>query len=121
MINCCINNLIIASLLLALIVYLIFHNIGFKNFFKKNKQANKLKYGFYESGYKTKCSTAVEVTLSNFLVLSITIIYDVECIFFIILVLNINNFIIIDFFLAFFYIFLFFIGFFFDFKNKSIN
>ena len=77
-------------------------------------QNSKLKYSFYESGYKARNISAIEFPIQNYMILVLTILYDAEVFFFFIFLLNIGDAILIDFFLIFFYLILFIFGFFCD-------
>ena len=100
--------------MVSFLIYFLFHNIAFKNFFKKFKQYKRQKFGFYECGFRPKHEVSLELTLYSYIVCSLVILYEIEGLFLILFLLNFNILCFFDVLFICIYIFLFILGFFID-------
>ena len=84
-------TLLCASGFLALIIFLVFHNIAFRNITKKFKHYKRARFGFYECGLRARPQLSVSFTLHSYLICMLTVIYDVEGLFFIMVLLCLGS------------------------------
>ena len=103
-------NIIIGCGLAVTLVVLVFNNIAYKNIFKNKYQQNRMKYGFYECGFKSRKHLMLEFPINAYLMCILTIIYNAECIFIILAILNIQLFSLTCLALLIYYMGLFFLG-----------
>lgn len=73
--------IIAAALFLGVMLYLVFHNVAYKNLYKRFKQFKRQRYGFYECGFRPKHELSVELNLFVYVLLALVILYDVEGVF----------------------------------------
>lgn len=106
--------MIISCLILAALVYFLFHNIAFKNIFKRFKQHSRQKYGFYECGFRPKTESTPQLPMHTYLILSLAILYDVEGFFLLVFLINYTTIGVLDLIFILFYVFLIFWSFFFE-------
>ena len=106
--------IIFSASIIACTLYLIFHNIAFKNFFKKFKQVTRQRYGFYECGFKARIEKSTLVQLNIVVIVSMALLYDVESLIFIFLMINLTTASCLDIVLILMYIALLFCGVLFD-------
>lgn len=83
------------------------------------KGSTRHKYGFYECGFRPKNEYSLKFNLHSFVICSMAILYDVESLYLILFMLNINLFSLVDFGLLFFYLSTFLIGFVLEFISGS--
>lgn len=101
-------------LFLTMLIYLLFHRIAFKNVFKSLKSANRQKYGFYECGFRPRHEYTATFEINTYTIIAIAILYDIECIYLIILLSGVQYLCILDIVIALVYISTFIIGFYFE-------
>ncbi len=117
-----VSGLLVISLAvagLAMLVYLIFHNIAYKNIFKRFKQYKRQRYGFYECGFRPKHEVSIEISLHSYIICALVILYDVEGLFLLIFLLNVEYMCLLDLLIILFYVILLFVGFYFDLISGS--
>ena len=103
-------SIVIGCSLVVLVVILLFNNIAYKNVFKNKYQHNRMKYGFYECGFKSRKHLMLEFPMNAYLMCILTIIYNAECMFIILIVLNLQLFSLASLGLLLYYLGLFFLG-----------
>lgn len=81
---------IVLCTVISLLVYIAFHNIAFKNLYKRFKQYGKQHYGFYECGFRARHDLTAVYSLNNYAICSLVILYDVECVFLVIFLVGFN-------------------------------
>ncbi len=113
-------TIVLTCCFLALLVYMIFHNIAYKNFFKKSQQYLRQRYGFYECGFRPRQELSIEFSMQNYVMFAMTILYDVEAVLLLFFLQNLNIFATVDMLLIVLYLVFFILGIFFDIKQRSI-
>lgn len=106
--------IIVVNTIIALIIYLLFHNVAFKNIHKKLKGYNHRRYGFYECGFRTRSDLIAVHNVNMYIVMAIAILYDVECIYLLIIFTNIQYMCLIDLVLLLIYVGSILIGFYYE-------
>lgn len=69
-----------------------------------------MKYGFYECGFKSRKHLMLGFPMNAYLMCILTIVYNAECLFIILIVLNLSLFSLINLILFLYYLILFFFG-----------
>ena len=72
-------------------VYLAFHNVAYKNIFKRFKQYKRQRYGFYECGFRPKHEASIEINLYVYVMIALVIVYDVEGVFLLFFAINFDT------------------------------
>lgn len=104
-----------------MLLFFVFHNIAFKNIFKRYKETTPNRFGFYECGLRMRKVGNVTFTLFFYNICIFTLLYELEGFLFIFLFLNIAVLNYIDFILISFFILFFIFGFIVDFKNNAFS
>lgn len=111
--------LILLNLFIALLIYLLFHRVAFKNVYKNAQQSNRHKYGFYECGFRTRHEYTPNYSINAYIICALAILYDVECIFLILFFFNMHIMCLLDIVLVLFYVCLFLVGFYFEYTTRN--
>nr|ADN85868.1 NADH-ubiquinone oxidoreductase subunit 3 [Nyctotherus ovalis] len=106
---------------LALLIYLLFHNVAFKNVFKTLKQTQQQQHGFYECGYRTRTAIAGRYNINMYIICTIAILYNIECIFLIIFFSSVATLCLLDLILICIYLLFFVIGISFELRLKNTD
>lgn len=96
-----------------------FHNVAFKNIFKRTKQYRRQRYGFYECGFRPRQELAIEFDMQNYIIFSMTLLYDAEGIIFLLFCQCLNIFCLTDAIFILTYFALFILGFVVDIKQRG--
>jgi NADH:ubiquinone oxidoreductase subunit 3 (subunit A) len=92
----------------------VFHNIAYKNIFKRFKQYKRQRYGFYECGFRPKHEVSIEMSIHSYVICALVILYDVEGLFLMLFLINMDTMCILDISMIMLYLLLLFVGFSFE-------
>ena len=104
-----------------MVLFFVFHNIAFKNVFKRLKESTPNRFGFYECGLRMRKTGNITFTLFFYNICIFTLLYELEGFLFIFLLLNISVVNLSDFILIASFVLFFIFGFIVDLKNHAFT
>ena len=102
-------------------VYLLFHRVSFKKFFKNAASCRSIRYGFYECGFRQRHESIINFGLQNYVVVALSVLYDVEGVFFVIACQAIDAVSMLELSVLFLYLVIFGLGFLYEISSNGLT